>query len=165
LIQDGFDLVIRATDKLAESSLVCRKIYSCKAYTVASHDYVKRFGIPHTPEQLSEHQCICYSNLKQPSKWLFSHDEGADIHVDVNTKMLCNSASMELAMVLSGHGICRLPEFVMERALEDKKLAILFPDYHSPTIDVYAIYPSRKHLSPKVRCFIDLLVQKMPKSM
>ncbi len=164
LVQDGFDLVIRATDNLAESSLVCRKIYSCKAYTVASHDYVKRFGIPHTPAQLSEHQCICYSNLKQPSKWPFSHSDNADIYVDVNTKLLCNSASMELAMVLAGHGICRLPEFVMEQALADKKLAILFPEYNSPTIDVYAIYPSRKHLSPKVRCFIDLLVEKMPQS-
>ena len=69
---------------------------------------------------------------------------------------------MELAMVLAGHGICRLPEFVMELAIHDKKLAILFPDYNSAIIDVYVIYPSRKHLSPKVRCFIDLLVQKMP---
>jgi len=163
LVQDGFDLVIRATDKLAESSLVCRKIYSCKAYTVASHDYLKRFGTPETPKQLSEHQCICYSNLKQPSKWPFSHPEREDIQIDVNTKLLCNSASMELAMVLAGHGICRLPEFVMDQTLKEQKLAILFPEYNSPIIDVYAIYPSRKHLSPKVRCFIDLLVQKMPK--
>ena len=66
-------------------------------------------------------------------------------------------------MVLAGHGICRLPEFVMEQALKEEKLAILFSDYLSPIIDVYAIYPSRKHLSPKVRCFIDLLVEKMPK--
>ncbi len=163
LVQDGFDLVIRATGKLAESSLVCRKIYSCKSYTVASHDYLKRFGIPETPEQLSGHQCICYSNLKQPSKWLFSHANRKETQLDVNTKLLCNSASMELAMVLAGHGICRLPEFVMEQALADKKLVILFPDYDSPTIDVFAIYPSRKHLSPKVRCFIDLLVNNMPK--
>lgn len=164
LVQDGFDLVIRATDNLAESSLVCRKIYSCKGYTVASHDYLKRFGIPKTPEQLSEHQCICYSNLKQPSKWLFSHPEREDTYIDVNTKLLCNSASMELAMVLAGHGICRLPEFVIEQTLKAQKLTVLFPEYNSPTIDVYAIYPSRKHLSPKVRCFIDLLVEKMPKS-
>jgi DNA-binding transcriptional LysR family regulator len=162
LIQDGFDLVIRATGKLAESSLVCRKIYSCKSYTVASHDYLKRFGTPEKPEQLKDHQCICYSNLKQASKWLFSQAGGHDSQIDVNTKLLCNSASMELAMVLAGHGICRLPAFVMEQELNDKKLVILFPEYNSPTIDVYAIYPSRKHLSPKVRCFIDLLVDKMP---
>tara|TARA_B100000809_G_C14986696_1_gene476476 strand:- start:287 stop:751 length:465 start_codon:yes stop_codon:yes gene_type:complete len=68
LIQDGFDLVIRATQQLSESSLVCRKIYSCKGYTVASHDYLKRFGEPKLPEQLKSHQCICYSNLKQATK-------------------------------------------------------------------------------------------------
>lgn len=162
LVQDGFDLVIRATDHLTESSLVCRKIYSCRGLIVASHDYLKRHGIPTIPSQLSEHQCICYSNLKQPSKWFFSHTQLGNTQVDVNTKLLCNSASMELAMVLAGHGICRLPEFVMEQELKEKKLSVLFSDYNSPIIDVYAIYPSRKHLSPKVRCFIDLLVKTMP---
>ena len=144
--------------------MVCRKIYSSKGHTVASHDYLKRFGVPKLPEELKDHQCICYSNLKQPNKWLFSHPDRADTQVEVNTKLLCNSASMELAMVLAGHGISRLPEFVMENALKEKKLAILFSDYIAPSIDVYAIYPSRKHLSPKVRCFIDLLVEKIPKS-
>lgn len=164
LVQDGFDLVIRATEQLPESSLVCRKIYSCKGYTVVSHDYIKRFGLPLSPKQLSEHQCLCYSNLKQANKWSYTHSNGTHSQVAVTAKLLCNSASMELAMVLAGHGICRLPEFVMEKALKDKKLAILFTDYIAPTIDVYAIYPSRKHLSPKVRRFIDLLVEKMPKA-
>ena len=163
LVQDGFDLVIRATEQLAESSLVCRKIYSCKGYTVASHDYLKRFGRPKTIEQLKSHQCICYSNAKQANKWSYSQSNGTESQVEVKAKLLCNSASMEMAMVLAGHGICRLPEFVMEQALKEEKLAILFSDYLSPIIDVYAIYPSRKHLSPKVRCFIDLLVEKMPK--
>lgn len=166
LIQDGFDLVIRATDKLAESSLVCRKIYSCKAYTVATDDYFKKFGKPTTPQELSQehnkHQCICYSNLKAPTRWVYKTNEGKNLTVDVNAKLLCNSAEMELAMVLSGHGICRLPEFAMEEALKSKHLHILFEDYPAPTIDVYAIYPSRKYLSSKVRCFIDLLVERMP---
>lgn len=164
LVQDGFDLVIRATDKLAESSLVCRKIYSCKSYTVASHEYLSRSSIPTDPEQLSDHQCICYSNLKMSNRWLYEGIDGSEISVDVNTKLLCNSAQMELAMVLAGHGICRLPEFVMEQELKDNKLKILFSDYLEPTIDVYAIYPSRKHLSPKVRCFIDILVECMPEN-
>lgn len=163
LVQDGFDLVIRATEQLTESSLVCRKIYSCKGYTVASHDYLERFGTPKNIEQLSEHQCICYSNAKQANKWSYRHSNGTDCKVEVKAKLLCNSASMELAMVLAGHGVCRLPEFVMEAALKEQKLVVLFSDYISPTIDVYAIYPSKKHLSPKVRCFIDLLVERMPK--
>lgn len=163
LIQDGFDLVIRATDKLTESSLVCRKIYSCKAYTVSSPQYLSRYGTPITAEQLSEHQCICYSNLQQPNRWRYQHVDNRNVDVTVSAKLLCNSASMELAMVLAGHGICRLPEFAMIEALHENKLTVLLNDYIEPTIDVYAIYPSRKHLSPKVRCFIDLLIAKMPK--
>jgi len=168
LIQDGYDLVIRATANLVESSLVCRKVYSCKAYTVATKDYLKKFGTPLSPEELSQennqHQCLCYSNLKTPSRWVYQNKTGKDITVDVNVKLLCNNAQMELAMVLAGQGICRLPEFTMDQALAENKLEILFSDYPAPVIDVYAIYPSRKHLSPKVRCFIDLLVEHMPSS-
>jgi len=162
LVQDGFDLVIRATDQLEESSLICRKIYSCKAYTVASRNYLQQFGRPSKPQELSEHQCICYSNLKVPNRWQYVDLEGKNMQVDVSAKLLCNSAQMELAMVLAGHGVCRLPEFTMEQAMEDNPLEILFPEYAAPDIHVYAIYPSRKHLSPKVRCFIDLLIELMP---
>jgi DNA-binding transcriptional LysR family regulator len=162
LIQDGFDLVIRATNKLPESSLVSRRIYRCKSYTVASKEYLAKAGRPSKPEQLSEHQCICYSNLKTPTKWVYQDTSGNDIHVDVNCKLLCNSAGMELAMVLAGNGICRLPEFTMGQIIANKQLEVLFEDYPSPIIDVYAIYPSRKHLSPKVRSFIDILVKNMP---
>lgn len=162
LIQGGFDLVIRATDQLEESSLICRKIYSCKSYTVASHDYLQRFGRPTKPEQLSEHQCLCYSNLKTPKRWHYVGPNGHDVYVDVPVKLLSNNAQMELAMVKAGHGICRLPEFAMEQEMKENALEILFSDYPSPIINVYAIYPSRKHLSPKVRCFIDLMVEHMP---
>ena len=162
LIQGGFDLVIRATDQLEESSLICRKIYSCKAYTVASSDYLQHFCRPSKPEQLVKHQCICYSNLKNPTRWHYRSQSQEDIFVDVNCKMLCNSAHMELSMVLAGQGICRLPEFAMEQALNNNLLEVLFVDYPAPDINVYAVYPSRQHLSPKVRSFIDLLTQRMP---
>ncbi|MBU2892708.1 LysR family transcriptional regulator [Colwellia sp. D2M02] len=163
LIQDGFDLVIRATDKLAESSLVSRRIYRCKSYTVASKAYLAKAGWPTRPEQLVEHQCICYSNLTAPNRWHYQNKSGDDIYVDVHCKLLCNSAGMELAMVLADKGICRLPEFAMAQAMKNKELEVLFEDYPAPIINVYAIYPSRKHLSPKVRSFIDLLVKNMPK--
>jgi len=163
LIQDGFDLVIRATTKLEESSLICRKIYSSKAYTVASKEYLQHFGRPSKPQQLSEHQCICYSNLKTPKRWHYKEKNGKNMYVDVNSKMLCKSSQMELAMTLAGHGICRLPEFILKETIVDKSLEILFPDYPEVDVDVYAIYPSRKNLSPKVRCFIDLLIELIPK--
>ena len=162
LVQGGFDLVIRATEQLEESSLICKKIYNSKGYTVASSEYLQKFGRPNRPEQLIDHQCLCYSNLKKPSRWHYISQNKEDIFVDVACTVLCNSAQMELAMVLDGHGVCRLPEFAMEQEIKSGKLEILFPNFIAPDVNVYAVYPSRKHLSPKVRCFIDLLTKRMP---
>jgi len=164
LVQDGFDLVIRATEQLEELSLICKKIYASRGLTVATEDYLQRFGKPTQPSQLTEHSCLCYSNLKNPSRWHYKNPDGKEFFVDVNCKVLCNSSHMELAMVLADKGICRLPEFVMEQEVKEGKLVVLFADYPATEINVYAIYPSRKHLSPKVRCFIDLLAAHMPKN-
>ena len=158
VIQEGFDVVIRATHQLDESSLICRKIMSGKAYTVASHAYVQQHGEPLHPDELKHHRCLCYTNLKQPTRWQYQDKAGQSFTVDVNATMMCNNSDMELAMALDGHGICRLPAFTMQSALAEGKLAILFPDYPQADVDVYVVYPSRKHLSPKVRAFIDMLV-------
>ena len=161
VIQDGFDLVIRATTELEDSSLICKKLKSFKGYTVASTEYVKQHGKPKTPEELINHQCMCYANHKNPTRWLYKTLKREAIHVDVPQKILSNNAEMQLAMVLAGHGICRLPEFYMADELKTDQLVILFDDYQTQTIDVFALYPSRKHLSPKVRCFIELLTEKI----
>ena len=162
LVQGGFDLVIRATDQLEESSLICKKIYKSKGYTVASKGYLARYGTPTKPEELVNHHCLCYSNLKKPTHWKYVNKNKKEVTVDVKCAVLCNSADMELAMVLNNQGICRLPEFAMEKEMQSGKLEILFPDYIPADINVYAVYPSRQHLSPKVRCFIDLLSKRMP---
>jgi len=161
VIQDGFDLVIRATTALEDSSLICKKLKSFKGYTVASPNYIKQHGKPKTPEELINHQCMCYANHKNPTRWMYKTLKGEVIQVDVPQKILSNNAEIQLAMVLAGQGICRLPEFYMAEELKTDKLEILFDDYEIQTIDVYALYPSRKHLSPKVRCFIELLTEKI----
>ena len=159
VIQDGFDVVIRATHQLEESSLICRKIHRSQSYTVASHDYIAKHGKPEHPNELSHHRCICYSNLKAPTKWPFHDKDGKPFTVDVTPSLMCNSSAMELAMVLDGHGVCRLPAFTMQDALDSGALVTLFDDYTPLSVDVYVVYPSRKHLLPKVRRFIDLIAQ------
>ncbi|MCL1146794.1 LysR family transcriptional regulator [Shewanella marinintestina] len=161
VIADGYDLAIRASAHLEESSLICRKIYSSKAYTVASKEYISRHSKPHHPRELATHNGICYSNLKQPSRWDYIDTDGKPFFVDVRQKILCNNGHMQLAMVLAGHGIARLPSFYMEEALNDNRLEILFESCPNTEIDVYVVYPSRKHLSPKVRAFIDLAAERL----
>ncbi|MDO6620929.1 LysR family transcriptional regulator [Shewanella sp. 6_MG-2023] len=162
LVQEGYDLAIRATGQLTDSSLICKRIGQFHAHVVATPQYLATHGTPQVPSELTEHQCICYSNLKQPDRWLFEHADGRSETVTVAQVIGCNNADMELAMVLDHHGICRLPSFYLTAALEKEQLSILFEDYIQPQIDIYAVYPSRKHLSPKVRRFIDLLVEHMP---
>ncbi|PMG49591.1 LysR family transcriptional regulator [Shewanella sp. 10N.286.52.B9] len=162
LVQEGYDLAIRATGQLTDSSLICKRIGQFHAHVVATPQYLATHGTPQVPCELTEHQCICYSNLKQPDRWLFEHADGRSETVTVAQVIGCNNADMELAMVLDHHGICRLPSFYLTAALEKQQLSILFEDYIQPQIDIYAVYPSRKHLSPKVRRFIDLLVEHMP---
>ena len=129
VIQDGFDAVIRATHQLEESSLICRKIMTSKSYTVASHDYIKRRGEPKHPSDLKQHSCLCYTNLKQPTRWVYQHKNGQNESVEVSSTLMCNNSDMELAMALDGHGICRLPAFTMQQALDDGKLKVLLSDY------------------------------------
>ncbi len=161
LIADGFDAVIRATDRLEDSSLISRRIMRSRGYTVASPEYLKRRGTPTHPSELVNHDCLCYVHLKQPSTWHYTHADGNQISVEVPRRMLCNSAEMELAMVLSDQGITRLPGFNIEQELASGQLVVLFDDYVSIQIDVFVVYPSRKHLSSKVRSFIDFLVQRI----
>lgn len=158
VIQEGYDLAIRATQYLEDSSLVCKKITSYKAHVIASPNYLKLNGTPKVPADLINHKCISYSNQKTPTKWKFETLDGHHIQVEVPATIVCNNAEMQLAMVLKDKGVCRLPEFYMEDELKNNKVVVLFNDYKKDIIDIYALYPSRKHLSPKVRKFIDLLV-------
>lgn len=157
VIQEGYDLAIRAAEYLDDSSLVCRKIASYQSYIVASHQYLKINGTPKVPEDLLQHRCISYSNLKTPTKWKFESLMGEHSQVDVPATILCNNADLELAMVMQSKGICRLPEFYMEKELRDNKVVVLFNDFKNINVDIYALYPSRKHLSPKVTKFLDLI--------
>jgi len=157
VIQEGYDLAIRAAQHLDDSTLVCKKIASYKAYIIASHQYLATHGTPKKPEDLLQHQCISYSNLKAPTRWKFESLTGKHFQVDVPATILCNNAEMELAMVMQHKGICRLPEFYMEKELKEQRIAVLFDDFKRDNINIYALYPSRKHLSAKVRKFLDLL--------
>ena len=164
VIADGYDLAIRAAPSLNESSLICKRIYSCPAYIVASPSFIEKYGRPYHPKELEQFNCICYSNLSAPGRWEFKEASGKTFTVDVKQYIRCNNGDMEVQMVKAGAGICHLPEFYLKEGIEAGDLEILFPDYIMPTVNVYAIYPSRKHLSPKVRQLIDMLAEAFANS-
>ncbi|WP_318444685.1 LysR family transcriptional regulator [Photobacterium leiognathi] len=163
VIGDGYDLVIRASAKLDESSLICKRIYSSRICTVASPEYLAKHGRPIHPTELSSHHCFCYSNLKKSNIWDYIDKAGNQTSVDVHQRIRSNNTEMSLALVCNGDGIIRLPEFYIEQQIKTGELILLFEDYVFPMVDVYALYPTRKHLASKVRCFLDLIDEMVVK--
>ncbi|MGD6735597.1 LysR family transcriptional regulator [Photobacterium leiognathi subsp. mandapamensis] len=163
VIGDGYDLVIRASAKLDESSLICKRIYSSRICTVASPEYIAKHGRPMHPTELSSHHCFCYSNLKKWNIWDYMDKAGNQTSVDVHQRIRSNNTAMSLALMCNGDGIIRMPEFYIEQQIKTGELILLFEDYVFPMVDVYALYPTRKHLASKVRCFLDLIDEMVVK--
>ena len=161
VIGEGYDLAIRAAPSLDESSLICKRVYASPMYLVAAPSYLEAHGRPYHPNELLKHNCITYSNLKNAGRWEFTDKNGKLITVDINQRVRCNSGLGELALLKSGVGISIIPAFYIEQALADGELEILLPEYTHPTVNVYVIYPSRKHISPKVRRFIDMVSEHL----
>lgn len=160
MVDSGFDLVIHV-GKLADSSLIARKICDCETAIVTSPCYIKKYGEPKTVEELSTQKHLEF-NKRQPTRgeWKYESPEG-------NGKMKINevfSASNGQALVEAakrGIGIASLPLYVCAEELRDGTLVQIMPEHKfNSDIAVYAIFPHRNNLSTKVRLFIDHLVKK-----
>lgn len=161
LISEGFDIVIRASRKLDDSSLISRRFARFPAVSLASPEYLKRNGTPTHPSELADHKTIGYSNIKPSNVIGYTDTDGEHKTVTVNHVMMSNNSSLELAFAVAGQGIVRLPLFCLSNELETGKLVELFTDLPTSYVDLFLVYPTRKHLSSKVRAFIDFIVEEM----
>ena len=149
LIEEGIDLAIRVGE-LADSSLIARRIAHVSRGIYASPEYLKRMGSPQNPDELSKH--ACFGQLKAHDYWEFDNWPHA---IEVTGNLKANSIAFNREMVLQGLGIARLPRVYCHGCVQAGELVEVLPDYTCPSIEVNAIYPSRRHLNPKVRLFID----------
>ena len=161
IVADGYDIAIRASRVQEDSSLISRRILMSRGITLASPDYLAKHGTPQSLQELSQHQTISYSYLKQPGIWTYMTVEGKSVDIPVNCRFISNSPEMELALCIAGQGITRLPAFNLHDELQTGQLVELFPELPKIEIGVYLIYPSRKHMSSKVRHFIDFVMQEL----
>lgn len=161
VIAEGYDLVIRVTS-LRDTSLISRKIMSSSIITLAAPDYLKRRGCPTHPRELVDHDCITYSYIQRPSYWDFFSASGEAVGVTVKPQAICNNDELQRSMAVAGLGITRLPSFSCQAELSTGVLVPILEKYEFKDLGVYAIYPHRRHLSTKVRVFVDFLVEHLP---
>ncbi|HYB08333.1 MAG TPA: LysR family transcriptional regulator [Alphaproteobacteria bacterium] len=157
-VQEGFDVTLRIGD-LPSSSLIARKIAPANRSLCASPAYLERRGVPQHPNDLRNHDCLNYGHLATGNQWKLTGGDGDHwIHA---AWMLCsNNAQILKDAAIKGRGIALLPTFIAGAELQEGTLRSILPDYKAPELSLFAIYPPNRHLSVKIRVFIDFLVQR-----
>jgi DNA-binding transcriptional LysR family regulator len=160
LIEEGFDVAVRIAGTLPESSLVARKLAPCRMVLCASPEYLERRGEPQTPADLERHNCLGYPLCSTPGGWTLISQDGRRHTVKANGNIRANSGDILRAATLAGCGVMLLPSFIVGDELSAGRLKALLPDYQVQELSIYAVYPSRRHLSAKVRAFVAFLAEK-----
>ena len=130
MVEEGYDLAIRIA-RLPDSSLIARKLAPLRVAVCASPDYWRQHGRPARPEDLKQHNCLNYKYLLTRDAWQFH-----------------------------GPGVYMAPTFIIGKDLQDGRLEEVLREHMGPDRDIYAAYPETRHLSAKVRVFIDFLLER-----
>lgn len=155
VVEEGIDLAVRIA-RLRNSSLVSRQLSSTRLVLCASKRYLRKHGTPRHPEDLAQHQVLAYSLLAMGDTWEFTGPDGP-VSVRVKSRLRTNSGDTCRAVALGHEGIILQPTFIVHEDLLSGELVEVMPQYRSVELGIYAVYPTRKHLSPKVRSLIDYL--------
>lgn len=159
LIEEGYDMAVRIS-ALPSSSLICRRLATTRMMLCASPDYLRRRGIPTTPAELLHHDTLTYTLLTNHEEWYFQGPEG-QARTRIRPKVLSNNGDTCRMIALQGGGITLQPDFILGADVRGGALTELLPDYKTQELGVYAVFPSRRQLSLKVRHMVDYLTQAL----
>lgn len=157
LIGEGIDIEVRLGTVL-DGSLVCRRIGWTTAFLVAAPSYLERRGSPQTPDEIADHECICYSRAGEGRSWSFS--DGADeVAVRIAPRLLADNSIAVHRAALNGSGLAILSHILVGGDIEAGRLVNLMPDFPPSRFAINAVYPSRRSMPMRVRTVLDFLIE------
>ena len=156
LVDEGFDVAIRI-GRLDDSELRVRGLGGAPSVYCSSPAYLERRGRPADPDQLKEHDLLVVSDTTRAT-WMFSG--GATSRLSVEGRLRVNSLVVARNVALRGAGIAWLPRFLSDDALRSGELVPILEEFAPPAFPIFAVWPSNRHLSAKVRAFLDLLAEQ-----
>jgi len=159
LIEEGYDLTIR-TGPLEDSSLIAKKLLSCRRVVCATPDYFDRYGTPQKPTDLKTHNCLSYLNVAEGKAWPFMKG-GKRMWQPVEGQFLSDNGDLLHQAALSGCGVTLLPTFIVGQSLAQGKLVTALEDFEEDDFHIYAVYQHTRHLSTKIRLLIDHLAREL----
>ncbi|OUR84649.1 LysR family transcriptional regulator [Colwellia psychrerythraea] len=162
MLEEGIDVRLRIGG-VDDSNMIARHLTNFPLVLSASPNYVQANGLPITPEQLREHQCIIDSNFRIGKQWPFISPKGQAETINVQSGVAVNSPQAVREIAIADGGIAMTPNFIVEDALADGRLLRVLPEYTTLEFGLFAIYPHRKYVAKKVRCFIDFVLEQFSK--
>jgi DNA-binding transcriptional LysR family regulator len=152
LVEDGFDLAIRVAEAPAPG-LVVRRLATSRVVVVASPGYLARHGAPATPPGIARHRCVGFSPLAWRDTWRLGTET-----VLVRPVLLTDNAESLRAAALDGVGLVALPDWAVVDALVTGQLQRVLVEAETPVSGIFAVYPTNRLTTPKVRAFVDHVV-------
>jgi DNA-binding transcriptional LysR family regulator len=157
LIEEGIDLAVRITRGL-EPGDVARRIGSGRMAVVAAPDYLARHGEPRHPAELIGHECLGYTAGPALQHWDFLV-AGRQESYPVRSRIHANNGDVLIEATVRGLGISYQPDFIAEDYLADGRVREILADFPLPTLGIYAVLPSNRHVPQRVRALIDFLAE------
>lgn len=159
LVEERFDVGIRA-GALADSTLIARSLGTVRWFLVAAPAYLKRRGSPRSPEDLKKHDCLLFGAGADGTS-VRLEKEDTSVQIAVSTRLLVTDMDVLYAVAAAGLGIALLPAFRCVEELRARRLTRVLAGWNAPSTPVHVVYPSTRHLSPKVKSFVDHLHERM----
>jgi DNA-binding transcriptional LysR family regulator len=158
LAEEGFDLAIRIARELPPN-IIARKLAPINRVVCGTPGYFEKHGVPAAPQDLARHNCLVYTHANPDSLWRLRSHEG-DIAVRVSGNLRLNDDEAIWQAVLGGLGISILPTFTVGKDLQSGRLRAVLTEYTPAERNLYALYLPNRHLTAKVRVFIDFLLER-----
>lgn len=159
IVREGYDVAIRGSDILEDSSLVARKLMAVPHIICASPSYFARAGLPSVPDDLRQHNCVQFSLSGHVNHWSFAKNEEI-VGVPIKGRYKVTSSVAVREALLAGFGLSLIPRTYVEEDLRTGRLQQALADWSGVETAIFAIYPSKRHLVPKVRVFLDFIVEQ-----
>ncbi len=158
MLEEGIDVRLRIGG-VDDSNMIARHIVTYPLVLCASPGYLARHGEPVTPQDVHEHHCVVDSNFRIGKQWPTLSPEGESEIINVISNIAVNSPQAVREVAIADGGIAMAPQFIVQDALDDGRLKQLLPSYTTLEFGLFAIYPHRKYVARKVRCFIDFAMK------
>jgi len=159
LIEEGFDAALRAAMVIDDSSLVGRRIATPEVRLFAAPAYLARRGVPATPEELVDHECVLFRPVDGRNDWSFTGPDGEERRVTVTGRIGGNDFAFLRAAARAGAGIAMLPAFPAGRDRDDEGLVRVLPGWSRPSASLYFVYPAGRHVPKKLVAFRDFVLE------